>query len=186
MSNVTQSVPILKGSDGQSDIDGVLVHHLTVNRDSRGTLTELLRTDWPGVFGETMPFAQAYVSITEPGVARDEDRWHVHQLQTDRFYCIAGRIVIAIYDARVTSPTYQTLMLVELDAERDAPAPALVTIPPGTLHGFVVTSEVQATLLNFPNKLYDPDDEGRVPFEQAAVLLPDGNRFSYDYVRNMR
>jgi dTDP-4-dehydrorhamnose 3,5-epimerase-like enzyme len=146
-------------------------------------LTELLRVDWPDVFGEQLPFAQVYTSTTQPGVARDEDTWHVHRRQTDRFYCVAGRIVVAIADARDGSPTQGDVVLVELAAAGDAPAPLLVTIPPGTLHGFVVTSATPATLLNVPNRLYDPADEGRVPFAAAGVTLPDGTPFAYDLVR---
>ena len=74
-------------------------------------------------------------------------------------------------------------MLVELASTDDAPAPLVVTIPPGTLHGFVVTSSIPATLLNFPNRLYDPSDEGRVQFPDAGVTLPNGSRFSYDSIR---
>jgi dTDP-4-dehydrorhamnose 3,5-epimerase-like enzyme len=184
-SSGSNSDPLIRDSSTGSRIDGVTLHGLKVNRDPRGTLTELLRTDWPGVYGEEMPFAQAYVSTTGPGVARDEDRWHVHRHQTDRFYCLKGRIVVAIADARPTSPTSGNLMLVELAAEDTAPAPMLVTIPPGTLHGFVVTSAEPATLMNFPNRLYDASDEGRVPFEEAAVLMPDGRPFSYEVVRSM-
>ncbi|MEA2596190.1 MAG: dTDP-4-dehydrorhamnose 3,5-epimerase [Thermomicrobiales bacterium] len=164
-------------------IAGVTLRDLRVNRDPRGTLTELLRTDWPDLFGDAMPFAQVYTSTTAPGVARDEDRWHVHRHQTDRFYCLAGRIVVAIADARPDSPTRGHLMLVELAAAADAPAPLVVTIPPGTLHGFVVTSSSPATLLNFPNRLYDPTDEGRLPFAEARMTLPNGSLFSYDTVR---
>ncbi|HEU0164327.1 MAG TPA: dTDP-4-dehydrorhamnose 3,5-epimerase family protein [Thermomicrobiales bacterium] len=166
-----------------STIDGVIVHGLKTNRDPRGTLTELLRSDWPDIFGETMPFAQVYTSTTAPGVARDIDKWHVHQHQTDRFYCVAGRIVVAIADPRPESPTRGKVMLVELAAQADAPAPMVVTIPPQTLHGFVVTSPGPATLLNFPNRLYDPVDEGRLPFEEAGVTFADGAGFSYDAVR---
>jgi dTDP-4-dehydrorhamnose 3,5-epimerase len=164
-------------------IAGVTLRALTVNRDPRGTLTELLRTDWSDVFGTTMPFAQVYTSTTGPGVARDEDRWHVHRHQTDRFYCVAGRIVVAIADPRPDSSTRGEVMLVELAADADAPAPLMVTIPPGTLHGFVVTSATPATLLNFPNRLYDASDEGRVSFSEASVTLPGGAPFSYDRVR---
>jgi dTDP-4-dehydrorhamnose 3,5-epimerase len=166
-----------------SRVDGAVLHGLTTHRDPRGTLTELLRADWPGVYGEAMPFAQVYTSTTGASVARDEDKWHVHQHQTDRFYCVAGRIVVPIADARPDSPTFGRLMLVELAADQDAPAPLVVTIPPGTLHGFVVTSPGPATLLNFPNRLYDPSDEGRRPFAEAGVTLPDGTPFSYDLVR---
>lgn len=170
--------------DSTSRVEGAVLHALTIHRDPRGTLTELLRADWPEVvFGDRMPFAQVYTSTTGPGVARDADRWHVHEHQTDRFYCLRGRIVVAIADPREDSPTRGNLMLVELAASDDAPAPLLVTIPPRTLHGFVVTSPGPATLLNFPTRLYDAGDEGRVPFDTAAVTFPDGTPFDYDLVR---
>ena len=164
-------------------IHDVVLHGLTTHRDPRGTLTELLRADWDDVYGADLPFAQVYTSTTAPGVARDVDRWHVHRHQTDRFYCVAGRIVVPIADVREGSPTQGTLMLVELAAQADGPAPLLVTIPPGTLHGFVVTSPGPATLLNFPNRIYDPDDEGRLPFTEAGVTFPDGTPFDYGVVQ---
>lgn len=166
-----------------SRIEGAVLRELVTHRDPRGTLTELLKIDWPEVYGEDMPFAQVYTSTTAPGVARDIDKWHLHQHQTDRFYCLQGRIVVAIADPREDSQTKGNLMLVELAASEDGPAPLLVTIPPRTLHGFVVTSEEPAVLLNFPNRLYDPSDEGRVPFDEAGVTFPDGTPFSYDVVR---
>ena len=164
-------------------IHDVVVHGLKTNRDPRGTLTELLRVDWPDVYGEAMPFKQVYTSTTSPGVARDVDKWHVHKNQTDRFYCTAGRIVVAIADPREGSPSKGKIMLVELAAQEDGPAPVLVTIPPQTLHGFVVTSAGPATLLNFPNQLYDPSDEGRFSFVDAGVTLPDGTPFEYEAVK---
>ena len=174
---------IIRDASAPPTVAGVVLRDLRVNRDPRGTLTELLRADWQDVYGQSMPFAQVYTSTTSPGVARDEDRWHVHRHQTDRFYCVAGRIVVPIADARPGSPTRGNLMLVELAAGEDAPAPLLVTIPPGTLHGFVVTSPSPATLLNFPNRLYDPEDEGRLPFAEAGVALANGEPFSYQLVR---
>jgi dTDP-4-dehydrorhamnose 3,5-epimerase-like enzyme len=174
---------VVRDASASGRIDGVTLRALHVNRDPRGTLTELLRSDWSDVYGPEMPFAQSYLSTTGPGVARDEDRWHVHQHQTDRFYCVSGRIVVAIADAREGSATHGQIMLVELAAYRDAPASLMVTIPPGTLHGFVVTSEQPASLLNFPNRLYDPTDEGRLPFAEAGMTFPDGTPFSYKAVR---
>lgn len=164
-------------------IPDVVVHGLKTNRDPRGTLTELLRVDWLDVYGDEMPFKQVYTSTTSPGVARDIDKWHIHQHQTDRFYCVAGRIVVAVADPREHSVSRGRVMLVELAAQDDGPAPMLVTIPPRTLHGFVVTSDGPATLLNFPNQLYDPSDEGRFPFEDADVVFPDGSPFDYEAVK---
>lgn len=176
---------LVRDASGTGRIADVIVHELRVNRDPRGTLTELLRADWPDLYNAGLPFAQVYTSTTASGVARDEDRWHVHRHQTDRFYCVAGRIVVAIADARPDSPTRGRVMLVELAAAPDAPAPLVVTIPPGTLHGFVVTSETPATLLNFPNRLYDPSDEGRLPFAEAGITFSDGTPFSYQAVRDL-
>jgi dTDP-4-dehydrorhamnose 3,5-epimerase-like enzyme len=176
---------VVRDDSASGRIAGVTIRALTVNRDPRGTLTELLRADWSDLFGPEMPFAQVYTSTTGSGVARDEDRWHVHQHQTDRFYCLAGRIVVAIADARAGSATNGQIMLVELAAESDAPAPLVVTIPPGTLHGFVVTSDGPASLLNFPNRLYDPTDEGRLPFTEAGMTFPNGAPFTYQAVRDL-
>lgn len=175
---------LVTSGGSEAAIHDVVVRDLITHRDPRGTLTELLRADWPDVFGEALPFAQVYTSTTSPGVARDIDRWHVHQRQTDRFYCVAGRIVVAIADVRPDSPSNGKLMLVELSALDDGPAPLMVTIPPRTLHGFVVTSETPATLLNFPNQIYDPEDEGRTHFGDAGVTFPNGEPFDYMEVAN--
>jgi dTDP-4-dehydrorhamnose 3,5-epimerase-like enzyme len=118
-------------------------------------------------------------------MARDEDQGHVHEHQTDRFYRLVGRIVVAIADPRLDSPTCGNIMLVELAASADAPAPLVVAFPPRTPHGFIVTSDTPAVLANFPNRLYDPSDEGRVAFAEANVVLPDRTLFRYDLVRRM-
>jgi dTDP-4-dehydrorhamnose 3,5-epimerase len=170
-------------SGGETPIPGVVVRPLTVNRDPRGTLTELLREDWADVFGDDLPFAQAYASVTVPGTARDEDRWHLHRRQTDRFVCLAGRLVVAVADARPESPARGKLLLIDLTAGPDAPAPAVVTIPPGTLHGLVALGETPATLLNFPTRRYDASDEERVAFADAGITVANGTPFSWDLVR---
>lgn len=174
----------LVDAPGERDpIAGVTLRPLTVNRDPRGTLTELLRADWAGVFGEEMPFAQVYASVTVPGIARDEDRWHVHERQTDRFVVLSGTIVVAIADARPGSPDEGRLVLVAMQAEDDAPAPFMVTVPPGTLHGLIAVGERPAMLLNFPTRLWDASDEGRVAFADAGIRLPGGEPFTWDVVR---
>ena len=81
---------LVQDGTAESRIDGVALRALKVNRDPRGTLTELLRADWPDLFGAEMPFAQVYTSTTGAGVARDEQQWHVHRYQTDRFGMISS------------------------------------------------------------------------------------------------
>ncbi|MBI2941882.1 MAG: dTDP-4-dehydrorhamnose 3,5-epimerase family protein [Chloroflexi bacterium] len=165
-------------------IDGVVVHKLRVNRDARGLLVETLRTDWADVYdANDRPFAQTYYSITRPGVARDEDFWHCHRYQDDRFVVLLGDLVIAIADARPGSPTRGTIGLFKLGESRGDEQTELL-IPRNTLHGFVVVGERPAVLVNYPTQLYNPSDELRIPFAEADVRLPDGVPFSWDLIRD--
>lgn len=164
-------------------IPGLVLHPYRVNRDPRGTLTELLRTDWDDVYAEDQPFAQAYVSYTHPGVARDEEQWHVHHRQTDRFVCLAGRFIVAAVDWRETSPVRGTLALIDMTSGADEPAPWMVTIPPGVLHTVLAAGDSQSLLMNLPTRLYDASDEARVSFRDAAVTLKSGKPFTWNLVR---
>ncbi|MBI3341958.1 dTDP-4-dehydrorhamnose 3,5-epimerase family protein [Candidatus Curtissbacteria bacterium] len=143
-------------------IEGVVVRQLKVHKDASGTLFETLRNDWGDVYGDiNAPFAMQYMSQTPPGLARDEDEWHVHKNQKDRFVCISGKIVTAIYDPREDSKTKGELNLFEMspDAEEQM---YMVVIPEETYHGFMVVSQIPGMLLNFPTQLYTGEDEGRV------------------------
>ncbi len=56
-------------------------------------------------------------------------------------------------------------------------------IPELVHHGFVVVPGAPAILTNFPTRLYDPEDEGRVPFAEAGATLPDGRPFAWELIR---
>lgn len=151
--------------NNQNDlIDGVILRKLTIHKDHSGTLVETLRSDWPDVAGDN--FAMQYMSITPPSVARDEDKWHLHKNQKDRFICVAGRIVTAIFDAR-DSPTRGRLNLFVMGPDKVEDM-YMVVIPEETYHGFMAISKIPAYLLNFPTQLYNQDDEGRVPQKELS------------------
>jgi dTDP-4-dehydrorhamnose 3,5-epimerase len=156
----------LKNQNGL--IEGVLIRKLVMHKDESGMLVETLRIDWEDVFNHNnMRFAMQYMSVTPPSVARDEDQLHVHQLQKDRFICIAGRIVTAVYDPREKSQTYGKLNLFTMGPQKEEEM-YMVVIPEETYHGFMVISKEPGYLLNFPTQLYNPQDEGRVPNQQFA------------------
>ncbi len=175
----------LKNKDSYPLIHDVTIHPFKVNRDPRGTLTEALKTDWPDVFDpHNLPFAQMYYSQTLPDTARDVDRWHYHPGgQQDRFFVISGNIVTAVFDDRPNSPTKGTLNLFYMGETSEDEGQYMVVIPRKTHHGFVVVGNKSAILGNFPTRLYDPDEEKRVMFNEA--LLPDGNQFSWDKVKEL-
>lgn len=142
-------------------IEGVVMRPLIVHKDQSGSLVETLRSDWDDVFSKKLPFKMQYISVTPPTIARDEDKWHVHKFQIDRFICVSGKIVTAVYDPRENSKTKGTLNLFVMGPEKDNEMYMLV-IPEETYHGFLVVSQVYGYLLNFPTQLYNSQDEGRI------------------------
>lgn len=166
-------------------IKDVVVKPLKVNRDKRGILVETLKKDWQDVFNnKELSFTQNYYSITNPGVARDKDQWHVHPTkQIDRFVVMKGEIVVVLYDWRKDSPTYQYMNWFKMGESNGDNGQYLLLVPVNVLHCFMVVSKKPAVLMNFPTQLYDPKEEGRVLFKD--VKLKNGSNFSWNMVKRL-
>lgn len=134
-------------------LEGVNVKQLKIIPDDRGRLMEILRRD-EKLF---MEFGQVYMTTAYPGVVK---AWHYHKKQTDHFTCVAGRIRLALYDARPDSKTFKGVEEYELSLE----APILVQIPPLVYHGFKGVSDKESIVINTPTYPYDPKkpDEYRI------------------------
>lgn len=162
-------------------INDVLLYPLRINKDASGVLVETLRKDWKDIYGPEREFTMQYYSITNSGIARDEDVWHYHPtVQEDRFLVVSGSIILAIADNRENSSTRDLLNLFRMDANKN---PYIILVPKMTLHAFMAISKEPAILLNFPTALYNPKEEGRMPFSQASIKVTDGLLFSWDLVR---
>ncbi len=172
----------LKNKDTISIIKDVLLYPLKVNRDESGTLIETLRRDWKGIYGKGREFFMQYYSVTQPGIARDEDIWHYHPNQEDRFVVAYGEIITAVADNREKSETFVLLNLFYMRADQD---PYILLIPKKTLHGFMVVSKTPAVLLNFPTALYSSQEEKRIPYGDAKIKFSDGSVFSWGDVRKI-
>ena len=163
-------------------ISNVILYPLKVNRDDRGILVETLKNTWSDIFNENRPFTQNYYSITKSQTARDEDKWHVHKFQEDRFIVISGNLVVSMYDPRISSKTSGVLNLFKMGEDNGDNGQYLLLIPKTILHGFVVVGKKDAILTNYPTRLYDPHDEGRVSHADANVKFPDGSDFSWEKI----
>jgi dTDP-4-dehydrorhamnose 3,5-epimerase len=176
----------------EARIHDVVVLPRTIHRDPRGLLIETMRSDDATIDGAT--FAMGYTSVTVPGQMRDRDRWHVHRRQVDRFVVPLGEMVLALYDGRPASPSAGRLDLLRMrGAPLGSPAgPAtltthLVAIPVGVYHaiGNLHPSE-PFVLQNYPTRLYDPSDEGRVPFSEAPIAALGQRPFDWSLVEVKR
>jgi dTDP-4-dehydrorhamnose 3,5-epimerase len=141
-------------------IEGVRVRPLVRHSDERGSLTELLRSDWP----EFTRFGQAIFTVNQPGVIRG---WHWHDRQTDLIVVMEGRAKVPLYDGRRGSPTFGQ---VEEHVCGGADLKAIF-VPPGVWHGYKTVSAEPAIIVNFPDQVYDPaqPDEHRVPHDAPDV-----------------
>lgn len=170
----------LKNKDQKTLIKDLILYPLKINKDASGSLVETLRTDWPDIYGHGREFAMQYYSKTPSGLARDEEVWHYHPDQEDRFLVVSGEIVAAVADTRKGSETEGLLNLFYMKTDE---FPYILLIPKQTLHGYMVVSKDSAILLNFPTRIYDPSEEKRIPHQEANVKLPDGRIFQWDLVR---
>jgi len=169
-------------------IPGVVVIPRMFHQDPRGMLIETLRADDAGVDGSR--FRMTYTSLTVAGEFRDRDRWHLHARQTDRMIVVLGEMLLALHDGRRDSATFGRLEVVRMAAPelKSAAQPGrldrpshLVTVPPGVHHCIGNLSDSPFVMQNFPTEYYDPNDEGRIPFDSVPVPAL-GRPFSWDDV----
>lgn len=149
-------------SEAKSDdlvIQGVWTKPLVTHTDERGFFREIIRvTD--DIFAEG--FGQWSHSKMVAGTVK---AWHIHFVQTDYFYLPLGVAKVVLHDSRKDSPTFRLINEFILGTERE---PVVLKIPPGVAHGLKVISG-PAHLFYITSKIYNPEDEGRIPHDDPAI-----------------
>lgn len=140
-------------------IHGVEIKRLTSNPDPRGYFRELIRYNDP--FFAAEGFAQWSHSLMAKNVVK---AWHFHHRQVDWWYLALGEVEVVLFDLRADSPTSGKKMVFPLGESN----PGVVRIPPGVAHGLKVLSET-AHLFYITSQIYDPEDEGRHPFDSPII-----------------
>jgi dTDP-4-dehydrorhamnose 3,5-epimerase len=138
-----------------ADIDGVVLKELVTHEDERGFFREVIR-ETDEFFTH---FGQWSHSLMHPGSAK---AWHIHRKQTDWWYVI-GALKVALYDTREDSATRGSLMEFLMGDGH----PTCLRIPPGVAHGCKALE--RSHVLYVTSNVYDPEDEGRIPYDDAAI-----------------
>jgi dTDP-4-dehydrorhamnose 3,5-epimerase len=141
-------------------IEGVVIQPLIRHADDRGYFEEIIRLD-DAFFTEG--FGQWSHSKMFPGVVK---AWHIHKTQIDWWYVGSGRLRVALHDQRPDSLTRGVTH--ELQMGDDLP-PVLLKIPAGVAHGCKVVSEEPAHLFYVTSLTYNPDEEGRIRYDDADI-----------------
>lgn len=141
-------------------INNVLIKDLTVHKDERGRLYEILRSD-EKIFKK---FGQAYITVCYPGWVKG---WHYHKKQRDHFCVVCGKARIVLCDKRKESTTYNEINEFLVDSEK----PQMLVIPEGVIHGFECASDKECHILNIPTKTYNREkpDEYRIQLNSPEI-----------------
>lgn len=146
-------------------IVGVEIKQLKTFPDDRGFFREIIRcTD--SIYANTdANFAQWSHSKMGQNTVK---AWHFHHKQTDWWYVCGGIADIALYDNRPESASYKALFTMTMGDGELGGEEVVVRIPPGVLHGLKVMSD-SAHLFYITSEIYNPEDEGRIPFDSKEV-----------------
>jgi dTDP-4-dehydrorhamnose 3,5-epimerase len=147
----------------QSDlIDGVLVAPLTLYPDDRGYFLELARLGQGLAADFPAATTQVSAALTYPGAIK---AFHFHRHQHDLWAVTQGMFQVALVDLRPASPTHGRKNTFYVGQLR----PWQLLIPPGVGHGYKVLGPQPAMLVYLTDRLYDPHDEGRIPYNDTSL-----------------
>ena len=147
-------------------IRGVVVADTTVWPDDRGVFFEVARIG-QGLISRFDPgTTQVSATFTYPGAIK---AFHYHVHQWDCWVPLSGMFQVALVDLRADSPTFRAKNTLYVGEHR----PWQILIPPGVAHGYKVIGDRRAGLVYVTSRFYDPDDEGRIPYNDP--------RLSYDW-----
>lgn len=148
------------GSEGL--IEGVKIEAFDVWPDDRGYFLEVAR------LGQGLPAAfppattQVSAALSYPGTKK---AFHFHQHQTDLWVPMSGIFQVALVDLRPDSKTFGQKNTMYVGALK----PWQILIPPGVGHGYKVIGEQPGVLVYVTDRLYNPRDEGRIPYNDPNI-----------------
>lgn len=153
---------IIRAPDSADLIDGVRVRPYTIWPDDRGYFLEVVRIEQGLAAGFAPKDTQVSAALSYPGTIK---AFHFHLHQTDLWVPAMGMFQVALVDLRTESATYGLKNTLYAGALK----PWHILIPPGVAHGYKVIGEQAAMLIYVTNRLYNPDDEGRIVYNEPSL-----------------
>lgn len=148
--------------DSPDLIFGVRVQPIALWPDDRGYFLEVARFGQGLVEQFPAGTTQVSAALTYPGAIK---AFHLHKHQTDVWAVVQGMFQVALADLRPASPTYgvkNTFYIGQLRSWQ-------LLIPPGVAHGYKVIGDTPAMLVYMTDRLYNPKDEGRIPYNSEGI-----------------
>jgi dTDP-4-dehydrorhamnose 3,5-epimerase len=143
-------------------IAGVRIQPFPLYADDRGYFLEVHRMG-RGLASEfPADRTQFSAALSYPGGVK---AFHYHLHQTDCWTPTKGMLQVALVDLRLGSTTFGRKNTMYIGTLR----PWQMLIPPGVAHGYKVIGTDDAVLVYLTDRFYNPEDEGRIPYNDAAI-----------------
>lgn len=151
----------------QTPLPGLLRIEPFVARDARGGFVKTFHEPTFRAWGLRTHFAEEYYSVSQRGVIRGLHFQTPPHDHAKLVYCLAGRVVDAVVDLRVGSPTFGRHALFDLDAD----SAMLLYIPTGMAHGFCSMTDDAVMVYNVTTP-YSRDHDSGIRWDSAGIPWP--------------
>jgi dTDP-4-dehydrorhamnose 3,5-epimerase len=151
------------GSIGAKDvIAGVVLQPFSIYPDDRGYFLEVQRMGIGPAAQFPAATTQVSAALNYPGSVK---AFHYHLHQTDFWTPVKGLLQVVLVDLRLGSSTFGTRNTLYVGGLR----PWQILIPPGVAHGYKVIGKEESVLVYLTDRLYNPQDEGRIPYNDPSI-----------------
>ena len=151
-------------------IPGLMELRPNVNRDERGSFVKTFSEQEFRKAGLEARFVEEYSSRSIRGVIRGLHFQIPPHDHAKVVFCLWGRVLDAVVDLRMGSPTYAGFATLELDEARSNG----LYIPRGLAHGFYVLSS-EAVLMYGTTTLHAPEFDKGIRWDSAGIPWPTAN-----------
>ena len=153
---------VIFAPDSKDFIAGVRAAPFPVWPDDRGYFLEVVRMGHGLASEFPKETTQVSAALSYPGTIK---AFHFHRHQTDYWVPVQGMLQVALVDLRKQSPTFGARNTLYLGTLR----PWQLLVPPGVAHGYKVIGNGPAMLVYLTNRFFDPQDEGRIPYDDPRI-----------------
>ena len=153
---------LIRTPDSADRIDGVEIRPYDLWPDDRGYFLEVIRLRQGLAADFPVESTQVSAALSYPGTIK---AFHFHRHQTDLWVPAQGMFQVALVDLRPESRTFGVKNTLYAGALK----PWQMRIPPGVGHGYKVIGEGAAMLVYVTDRLYNPQDEGRIAYNDASI-----------------
>jgi dTDP-4-dehydrorhamnose 3,5-epimerase len=143
-------------------VEGVRLAPVALWPDDRGYFLEVQRLGCGIAAHFPAETTQVSAALSYPGSIK---AFHYHLHQTDCWVPVSGMLQVALADLRRGSRTHGARNTLYVGALR----PFLILIPPGVAHGYKVVGSAPALLVYLTDHFYNPDDEGRIAYNDPNI-----------------